>query len=179
MAELTPADVESFTDGLLKADNPETAQLLSRALAGARRYCGWAVTPPQVDAVIGLDGPGTRHLVLPTMNLTAVSACTELGVVVDPTTLAWSRQGLVAKPNHGRWSCELGSIQMTVTHGYSEDDAADWRGAVLAACDLAAQNVGSQLQKYRVDDIERDWYKASSFQFNRSLLDPYRLMGVA
>jgi len=69
---------------------------------------------------------------------------------------------------------------VTVTHGYAEDEAADWRGAVLAACDLAAQNaVGQKMQEYTVDDVTRKWFLTPQFAFNTAILDPYKLMGVA
>jgi hypothetical protein len=183
--ELTPADLASYTKGRLPADDPETANLLSRALAGARRYCGWVVTPA-VTATMYLDGPGTRDLSLPTMNMTALLSCTENGISLDvsPTAMAWSRQGIVRKtvggPHCGqRWTHQLGSIQIEITHGYSVADADDWRGAVLEACDLAAQNVGPQLQQYTVDDVQRNWFKVAKFAFDTAILDPYRLMGVA
>lgn len=177
--ELTAADLASYTNGRLPADAPETQQLLNRALAGARRYCGWVVTPAVSGAVLYLDGPGTRDLSLPTMNMTALTDVVEDGIDLDVTTLAWSRQGIMRKTTGHRWSRQLGAIQVTITHGYSVEDAADWRGAVLAACDLAAQNVGQQLQQYTVDDVQRNWFKSAQFAFNTAILDPYKLMGVA
>lgn len=185
MAELAPADLESYTQGRLKADDPETQNLLNRALAGARRFCGWVVTP-QFTGDIVLDGPGTRDLVLPTMNLTDLTACIEDGVSLDVTTLAWSRQGIVRKltgtpgqrqTHWCRWSHNYGAIRITVTHGYLEADAEDWRGAVLKLCDLASQNVGPTMQMYRVDDIIRQWFKPGSPMMNDFI--PYQLMGVA
>jgi hypothetical protein len=118
------------------------------------------------------------------MNMTALLSCTENGISLDVSSLAWSRQGIVRKvmggPHCGhRWSRELGSIQIEITHGYSVEDAQDWRGAVLAACDLAAQNVGPTLQDYTVDDVVRKWFKVAQFSFDTKILDPYRLMGVA
>jgi hypothetical protein len=179
MGELTAADVESYTGGRLPASAPETANLLARALAGARRYCGWVVTPPAIGVDMVLDGPGTRDLVLPTMNMTNLTACVEDSVSLDVSTLAWSRQGIVRKNTCHRWSHNYGAIRLTVDHGYSEDDAEDWRGAVLAACDLAAQNVGQTMQDYTVDDVVRKWFKSAPFAFDKAILDPYKLMGVA
>lgn len=176
--ELTPADLESYTKGRLLASDGETGKLLTRALAGARRYCGWVVTPAKTETLY-LDGPGTRDLSIPTMNMTALTGVTEDGNVLDLSTLAWSRQGQVRKKTGHRWSHQLGSIQVALTHGYSVDDADDWRGAVLAACDLASQNVGQQLQQYTVDDVQRNWFKSAAFAFNTAILDPYKLMGVA
>lgn len=179
MSELTPDDVATYTRGRLAADDPITAMLLARALAGARRYCGWIVTPPAEAVDMVLDGPGTRQLFLRTMNLTALTACVEDLVPLDVTGLAWSRQGIVEKRDRRRWSCNLGALRLTVDHGYTEADAEDWRGAVLQACDLAFQNLGQQYQEYTVDDITRKWFKSAAYAFDLTVLDEYRLMGVA
>ena len=179
MGELTVNDVDTYTKGRLPAADARTAELLKRSLAGARRYCGWFVTPVQADYTFHLDGPGTRDLMLPTMNMTGLSAVTEDSNALDITTLAWSRQGIIRKRTCHRWSCQLGAITVTATHGYLEDDAEDWRGAVLAACDLAVQNIGQQLQDYTVDDVVRKWFKSPQYAFDTATLDRYRLMGVA
>lgn len=180
--ELTADDVATYTGGRLAADNPLTQLLLNAALAGARRRCGWVVTPAKTETLY-LDGPGTRNLSLPTMNLTALNTCTENNIALDVTKLAWSRQGIVRKAfgagYTGRWSSQLGAIQINITHGYSVEDAADWRMAVLAAIDLFLQNIGPQLQIYRVDDVIRQWYKSATTSFDAGSLGPYTLMGVA
>jgi hypothetical protein len=180
--ELTPQDVELYTQGRLVASNPLTQQLLTRALAQARRQCGWVVTPAKTETLY-LDGPGTQILSLPTMNMTALNTCTENNIDLDVSTLAWSRRGLIQKTTGGpcssRWSNRLGAIQVNITHGYSVDDAADWRGAVLAAIDLLLQNIGPQLQQYTVDDVQRNWFKSAQFTFDAATMGPYMLIGVA
>jgi len=47
-----------------------------------------------------LDGPGTRDMVLPTMNVTALTAVIEDNTTLDVSTLAWSRQGIIRKATH-------------------------------------------------------------------------------
>ena len=86
MAELDASDVESFTNGRL-SDDDATARLLASALAAARRYCGWHVSPVREGDEIEVDGPGGRVLSLPTLNLAEVSELSEVGVSVDVGSL--------------------------------------------------------------------------------------------
>ena len=76
-----------------------------------------------------------------------------------------------------RWSCEYSSIVVTMTHGIVEDEAEDWRFAVLAGCDAVASKLGTAgLRRYRVDDIDREWLVASIHEvIDWNLFDPYRL----
>lgn len=106
-------------------------------LAAVRRYCGWHVSPVLTGDVVTLDGPGAALLVLPTLRMTALTKVVEDGVELDPATLAWSTRGLVRKKSGARWSCEYGAITVTFTHGFTEDEAADWQGAVQK---VAARN---------------------------------------
>lgn len=153
--------------------------MLARALAGARRICGWVVTPPVTDQVVTLDGNGKRTVRLPTMCLTAITACTENGVALDPAVdLIWSREGFVQKTSGRRWCDGLATLRFTINHGFDEVDAEDWRGAVLAAVDLAAQNVGPTMQEYSVDDVLRKWFKVAPFAFDAAVLGNYQLTGV-
>lgn len=140
MPELSGGDVEAYTQGRLPAGDAETLRLLAAALAGARRYCGWHVTPEKEDHEVEIDGPGTHLLVIPTMALTELQQVTENGEDLNLDDLEWSRRGLVRKKIPVcRWTHALGGITVKITHGYAEADAADWRGAVLAAVDLASQ----------------------------------------
>lgn len=134
MPELSTLTVENYTQGRLHRDDAETARLLAAALAAARRYCGWHVTPVLTAQAVTLDGPGSPLLVLPTLHLTAVTELSENGVDLDvDTAIRWSTRGLVRKTNRGWWSGEFGAITAKITHGY--EAAVDWQAAVLSLCD--------------------------------------------
>lgn len=163
MAELTPGDLSRYTKGRLKGGTDEDTQdLLNAALAAARRYCGWSVSPVQTGVRLTVDGPGGRVLSLPTLNLIAVTAISENGVPWDTTKIDVSQhEGTVEKFPHGLWTGRKGGISVTMTHGYTEIEAADWRRAVLRLADLMDRDDKNRdsgdLVRKRIDDVEYQW----------------------
>lgn len=161
MAELAAADLSAYTGGRLLANDANTAAALSAALAAARRYVGWTVSPV-ATATVTVDGPGGVLLSLPSRHLLSISALAEDGAAVDVTTLDISRRGTVRKESGARWTARPGGISVTMSHGYTEAEAADWRRAVLALADaMAAQSSGNRetpdLTSKKVDDVEYQW----------------------
>lgn len=108
-------------------------------LAAVRRYCGWHVCPVLEGDTVTLDGPGSALLVLPTLRMSELTTVVEDGVELDLSTLAWSRRGLVRKKSGALWSCEFGAITVTFTHGYTEEEAADWARTVQQVADRNAR----------------------------------------
>jgi hypothetical protein len=168
MAELTVDDVRKFSARLDEFDDDPLQDMLDAALAAARRYCGWSVTPVATDDELVIDGPGGRVLSLPTLNLIEVTAVTECGVVLDVTKLDVSRRkGTVEKQSwYGCWSHRDGAISVTITHGFTETEAADWRRAVLRLVDImslepvmvGAERDSPEMKRKRVDDVDYEWY---------------------
>ncbi|BBC53883.1 putative head-to-tail connector protein [Mycobacterium phage HC] len=163
MAELEPSDLPAKVRGLF-ADDTEAQTAINAALAAARRYCGWHVSPVRTDDEIEVDGSGGAVLSLPTLRLLDVKSVVELGTALDVDTLTWSRRkGTITKP-WGRWTARDGGVVVTVTHGYTETEAADWRAAVVR---LVAQRYGSKrdsadLKRKKIDDVEYEWFEAIS-----------------
>lgn len=181
MAELTAADVAAFTGGRL-ADNATTQLLLDAALAAARRYAGWAVSPVTETTAV-LDGPGGKMLPLPTMNLLEVESLDEDGVEWDVADLRCSRLGFVTKRSGGYWTSVPGSIEVTFTHGFYETDAADWRRAVLQLVDAMSYDAAStrtdpSLVRKRIDDVEYQWAEGliAGDERLRSLFSQFRIL---
>lgn len=165
MAELTTDDVADYTRGRLPGNNdPATRQLLDAALAAARRYCGWHVSPVLEDDELDVDGPGGRILSLPTLNLLSVSQVVECGEQVDVSTLDVSRRkGVIAKRS-GCWTSRVGAVTATVTHGFTEAQAADFRNGVLRLVDMKAREQARDnpdLKRKKVDDVEYEWFEAA------------------
>lgn len=169
MSELTIDDVRSYSERLSDDDDDVLQALLDAALAAARRYCGWPVTPVVADDELTVDGPGGRVLSLPTLNLITVTTVTEEGVALDVTKLDVSRRkGTVTKQHFycgGRWSHRDGSIAVKITHGFTEAEAADWRRAVLRLVNLMsrepiadAERDSPEMKRKRIDDVDYEWY---------------------
>jgi hypothetical protein len=128
--------VEGFTRGRLDRDDDETERQLAAALAAARGYCGWHVTPVLVDQTITLDGPGGELLVLPTLKLTELSEVDEDGTELLLADLNWSARGLIRKRNGLYWTSLFGAITVIFSHGYASAD--DFESVVLSAIERGA-----------------------------------------
>lgn len=198
MAELSVVDVEDFTSGRLGSDDPEVERILDAALVTARRYCGWAVTPVIANDAVTLDGPGSRVLMLPTRKLVTLTSISENGTSLSLTSLsatpgglpgATSRPAAVRKNSGGWWSNLYQSIDVVMTHGYLETEAADWRYAVLSMVDEIAQmqmsgSSSPDLVSKKVDDVTYRWAdryanaaESALYSF-MSTFDRYRLYPV-
>lgn len=188
MAELTAADVEAFTGGRLVDDDGdgETTRMLSAALAVARRHCGWHVSPVAEGVEMTLDGPGGRKLYLPTQKIVGIDEIAESDVAVDDSHYVVSAgvPGLVVR-TVGRWTTAVAGVSVTLDHGFSEDEAADWRQAVLSMVDemsKAGSTGDGPLVRKRVDDVEYQWsYQSaaeSALWSSRMVLDSYQLLPV-
>jgi hypothetical protein len=148
------------------------------ALAAARRYCGWVVTPPET-VTITVDGPGGRDLSLPTLHLSALTAVVEDGVTLNVAELAVSVNTGIVRKRFGCWTSKLGGIQVTMTHGYAA--APDFDAAVAQIATtlsaFAARDDPALIGK-KVDDVEYQWSVTllNGSGINESLLSAYRIL---
>jgi hypothetical protein len=85
---------------------------------------------------------GGDVLYLPTKKLLDIQSITEDGVALDMATIQWSDTGQVFKTTHAPWTTNYAGsggaatgITITFAHGYTEQQAADWRRIVLAVAD--------------------------------------------
>jgi hypothetical protein len=185
MPELTATDLQTYTSGRLSASDAGTTDLVNAALDSARRYCGWSVSPVTV-CTITVDGPGGRALSLPTMNLITLTSVTEHGVTLDVTKLDVSRRkGTVTKHQCGHWSHRDGAITVTMTHGFNETEAADWRRAVLRLANLSsleptgdAERDSPEMKRRQVGDVDYQWYDKLITTDDRlaSMFSQYRIL---
>ncbi|KUH90624.1 hypothetical protein [Mycobacterium sp. IS-1556] len=176
--DLTPADVAQYTRGRLSADDPETLRALNAALAKARRWCGWHVSPVRTETLT-LDGSGSLVLEVPTLKIVSLTSVSEGGTAVDLAEVHQSHDtpGLLVRTTP--WTCEWGAVEVTLTHGFTAAEAQDWREAVLAMVDQATLNVGTgaagSVVSQKVDDVEYSWSNAA---LGTTALDSYRLLPV-
>lgn len=199
MAELLPADVQTFTHGRLQASDPEVVRMLAAALSVARREVGWHVSPVHVSEAITLDGPDSRILWLPTLKLVELRGVTEDDTVLDLATIKPSagdgpglpRRVALRKVNRGWWTGEYGGLVVTMDHGYTEEEAADWRQAILSLVDqisLIPVKAATGMSDFgqssvRVDDVQIGYNPyatiAQEVVFSIAhILDDYRLPSV-
>jgi hypothetical protein len=155
-----------------------TVNYADAALAAARRYCGWVVTPPETVTVT-VDGPGGRRLSVKSLYLSDITAVIEDDIALDVADLHWSKDGEVYK-KRGHWSHKPASITVTMTHGY--DEAPDFDAAVeQAALTLSTASIRADpaLKRKRVDDVEYEWLPNVTRVLNTALLDAYRILPLA
>ena len=175
MAELTAADVSTFTGGRLANDggSGEVTRMLNAALTVARSQVGWHVSPVRTGDVVVLDGPGSSILDLPTLKLVTLTSVVEDGVTLDVTKIKASANPTSSEPLPVRlrkttspywWSCNYQAVAVTMTHGYTETEAADWRQAILTMVDqMSRLPTGSSgrsdadLSVKKVDDVQYEW----------------------
>lgn len=145
--------------------------MLDAALVTSRRECGWHVSPVRYGDILVLDGPQSRILMLPTRKLVSPPSITEDGIAVASADIRWSAGGPpgvlerpvgVRKKSTEFWSCDYQAIEVTMDHGYTEDEAADWRQAVLSMVDQMGSMVfagrsEADLVSKKVDDVTYTW----------------------
>lgn len=90
---------------------------------------------------------GGNTLYLPSKHVTGISAVVEDGVPLDVLTdISWSDRGEIVKTSGQPWTVNLASgrndgsqgISVTFTHGYSSEEASDWRRLVLSIADRSS-----------------------------------------
>lgn len=179
--ELSTDDVESFTNGRLSSSDDRVELLLASALASARTFCGWHVTPERKETVT-LDGHGGYKLLLPTMRVVDLISVTEDGVELDVDNVVWAARGVLVKQRTGstdlvdlRWTQGFQAVTVEMVHGYV--DAPDWRYGVLSMVDRMALDGGldSNLVEKTVADVTYRWAPRLSL-LEESLFGRYRLL---
>lgn len=114
---------------LLDYQAKDPQQALDAALAAVRSYCGWDISPSAsvTSDVWSLDG---CTLLLPTLNLTAVTSVVQDAVTVPSTSYTFERYGVI-RAAYGVAFSRLTRVTVTFTHGYAAMPA-DVKDVVLA-----------------------------------------------
>ncbi|TGD85130.1 hypothetical protein BayCH28_22270 [Mycolicibacterium sp. CH28] len=190
MDELTAFDVEQYTKGRLSAGDPETQRALDAALARVRNHCYWHVSPVKADTVtVRVEpnrygssgygwsgcgvGVGDYEIALPTLKLVSIDSITEDGQPVDLDSITVRRNTLTKTSG-----CWRGDVVIAFTHGYTADEAQDFRDVVLKIIDRESANVGDggsgALVYKQVDDIQARWAGGTFEELYGDVLRPYR-----
>lgn len=138
----SPAQLEAFTKGKIKAADARVPDALAAVSRSIRRRAGWHITPLVTAHTLVLDGPGGPVLSLPTLKLARLVSITDAGTVLDPVAdVDVSREtGLVRKVSGGAWTARYGQIQVVMDHG--EEDAPE---LAMLTLKLAARGLASPM----------------------------------
>lgn len=127
---------------------------LNAATQAIRNECGWHVAPIITETLV-LDGTGGPDLLVPSLRVRSLSRVVNDGTVIDPSEVKFSRRAGVLTLRSG-WSREVGSIEIEMTHGYTNEEVADVAGLIVTLTQRAAagargvaqQSIGPASVKY-------------------------------
>lgn len=182
MAELSASDVETYTGGRLPASDPETQRMLDAALTEARHSVGWHVSPVLTAQTITMDGPGGYKLRLPTQKIVTLNSIANDGVDLDLVNdvVQSAQVGWLLVKKTGCWSYKYSGISINMDHGFTEDEASDWRQAILSMVDdmstvKISGRADGDLSSKQVDDVVYKWGN-EGYTSIETILQKYRLM---
>jgi len=115
---------------------------LDAATAEVRRYCEWHITPVITQELI-LDGPGGKHLLIPSGKVVTLTLCTNDGVDVL-ADVDDSEKGILTLRS-GRWSTRNKGIRITIEHGF--ESAPDVAGVIATVAERAVSSPGNVIRQ--------------------------------
>jgi hypothetical protein len=145
----TAAQLESATQGRIRATDPFVEEALGAATEAVRSVCGWHVGPTRTEKGLLLDGRGGSIITLPSLHVTGVASVIDNGVtdpvpLIEGTDFSWSENGILERLCAGYpstslcWSRKRRAIEVTFSHGY---DLSQIRGVMLLVCTVAARSI--------------------------------------
>lgn len=156
----------------------DAAFYMNAANQAIRTECGWHVAPVITETLV-LDGGGGPGLLLPSQRVRTIDLVKNDGDDVT-ADVKFSRRTGVATLASG-WSCDVGSIEITLTHGYELTEVADIAALIVTLTKRAAassafiqQSVGSASVRL---GTARDGAALGVplLESEKTLLAPYRL----
>lgn len=169
----TPYDLEQYQDG-----DPEA--IVRQAQGFLRRYCGWHVADA-IDEEMVLDGKGSRHMWLPTLQVNDITSVTNAGDEVDLTDdLDWSATGYL-ELRCGTWTQRPRQVVVTLNHGY--EDIPDELIEVIVSIASRAMSSPSGAIRSTTGPFSAEWSAVAPgvagglalLQHERAVLDSYKL----
>lgn len=154
------------------------AEILLQVQAAIRSYCGWHIAP-SIQETVKLDGRGSRHLWLPSLYVTEVTAVSNEGTALTDVEYDWSESGYI-ESRYGCWTTRPRQVEVEFTHGY-DDIPADVVGvAVAVAARAIASPSGATRQQVGAVALGYATVNGASggialLQHERDILDQYRL----
>lgn len=148
------------------------AELLLQAEATVRGYCGWHIAPSRTDTVtVYPDGRGV--ILLPTLNLTAVTSITETGqAALTADAYRVYAHGEIRRLGYWYWQTNTSAVSVVFVHGYAMPPA-DVTQVVQALASRAAGNAAGLKSKTAGPFSET--YSTELLPLERATLARYRI----
>lgn len=136
------------------ATQVDPAFWLNAANQAIRTECGWHVAPIITEELV-LDGPGGTALLVPSKRVRSIISAVSDGRDVTADVKFSRRAGVLTLASG--WSCDVGSIELTIEHGYAIEEVDDVAALVVTLTKRAAtsgsivqQSIGSASVKLAV-----------------------------
>lgn len=142
-------------EGIVTAQTQvDPAFWLNAANQAIRTECGWHVAPIITEELV-LDGPGGTALLVPSKRVRSIISATSDGRDVTGQVKFSRRAGVLTLASG--WSCDVGSIELTIEHGFELDEVPDIAAVIVGLTKRAAssgaivqQSIGSASAKLAV-----------------------------
>lgn len=136
----SPAELQAYTKGKIKAAEPRVAPMLDAISSEIRREAGWHIWPLITEDLV-LDGSGGRVQPVPSMRVERIISASSAGVTIPPEALDFSALGLLEIQGGSLWTRRYRQVLITLQHGYPAIP-----GELRALClSLAARALASPL----------------------------------
>lgn len=150
--------------------------VIDRAVARLRAYCRWHVFPERMETV-RLSTDGSASVLLPSLRVKEVHSVMVGGWPVDEAGYGMDADGRLRLTGGRRFPDALGQVQVTMTHGYADDDIDDIRDVLLGMIErvltlphfIKQSSTGDSSVTYGADAALRPTFG------DREVLDEYRI----
>lgn len=190
---ITPADVEGWTQGKLRASTVGLDKKCAGVSRAIRDYCGWHIFPV-LEIHDLMDGPGGRILQLPSRYLRSVEALRWRGDELPVGSYRHSLSGFVEYepagtegwpwPTLGVWPTGFRVLDVEFTSGYSKVPESMVQLASGIAARAAASPLGYTREQSGTVGVSFGGADSGAgggialLASEKEVLDPYRIMGV-
>lgn len=174
---VTAAELAAWLGKDVSEINAVQAALVTDVTSEAiRSYCGWNISQTVTTTV--LDGSGTTKLWLPTMLLTAVTSCSELGrELTEGVDFVWSSNGRLLRS--GYWPYRANAVTVTYIHGFSFVPGAVKAVALALAGRSFANPQAYKSHSEKQGDYSESWALGSDSASMRPGLTPSELLDLS
>lgn len=124
---------------------------LNVAHSAIRGACGWHVAPIITETLV-LDGSGGPSLLLPSLRVRSIASVTNDATDVTDNVKYSRRTGVLTLASG--WSCDVGSIEITMTHGFTVEEVPSVAGLIVtltkraaASSNVVQQGIGPASQR--------------------------------